>query len=203
MVEQVISDEFWLDNPEILYRSDRFLEFFITSDMTVDEKLNAISRLSIYTAIVVALYQNDLKFLLLALIGLSMTYFIKSYLDREKYSSKEGFKETVEYLDPTPENPFMNPVITNLDEKLPKESYTNTPEAKKVRENIESNFSKNLFQDLDDLFETHNSRRQFFTVPRDSGDLKDFLYGNMKSGKEDQYQNGASLYEPLQTLTEH
>ena len=199
---EVISDQFWLDNPEILYRSDRFLEFFITNDMTVDEKLNAIARLSIYTAIIVALYQNNPKFLLLSIIGLAITYFIKSHLD-SSYSNRENFKDSVEYLDPTPDNPFMNPVITNLDDKLPKESYSNTPEAQKVRDNIESNFSKNLFQDFDDLFETHNSRRQFFTVPRDSGDLKDFLYGGMKSGKEDQYKNGTTLYEPLQSLTDH
>jgi hypothetical protein len=40
---QIVYDEIRLVSPEILARSDRFLEFFITQDMTFDENLIAIA----------------------------------------------------------------------------------------------------------------------------------------------------------------
>jgi hypothetical protein len=205
---QIVSDEFWLDSPEILVRSDRFLEFFITEDMTFVEKLNAITRLGIYVSVILALYHNNPKFLALSLVTITLVLFIRNFFDESSFSPNvpknytENFEDIREKILPTIDNPFMNAVITKPDDTIPSESYSKTPEAEKVREDIEANFSKNLFQDVGDVFETNNSRRQYYTVPRNSGDLKEFLYGGMKSGKEDQYSNGLVLYEPLQTLTE-
>jgi hypothetical protein len=205
---QIVSDPFWFDEISILFRQDRFLEFFITQDMTFVEKLNAIARLGIYVSVILALYHNNPKFLALSFVALALTVFIRNFFDESSFSPnvpgdyKEDFGMLGEKIFPTIDNPFMNAVITKPDDTIPSESYSKTPEAEKVREDIEANFSKNLFQDVGDVFETNNSRRQYYTVPRNSGDLKEFLYGGMKSGKEDQYSNGASLYEPLQNLTE-
>lgn len=205
---QIVSDPFWFDEISILFRQDRVLEFFITQDMTFVEKLNAIARLGVYTSIIVSFYHNNPKFLALSLVALILTLFIRNFFDEASFSPNvpknctENFEDIREKILPTIDNPFMNAVITKPDDTIPSESYSKTPEAEKVREDIEANFSKNLFQDVGDVFEVNNSRRQFYTVPRNSGDLKEFLYGGMSSRKEDQFSNGASLYEPLQNLTE-
>ena len=37
-----------------------------------------------------------------------------------------------------------------------------------IKENINDKFSYNLYQDVDDQFEKHNSQRQFYTTPNTS-----------------------------------
>lgn len=192
-------DALWTKDPMILFREDRFLEFFVTKDMTLEEKLNAIVRLSVITGILVSLYHNNPKFLIIPVLALAFTYFAS-------LSTKEEFKTNSkgEYVGPTAvptdSNPFMNKNF--LDKKhLPAPNYhTMDPESDKIKKSIEEKFYKNLYQDVDDIFQTNNSRRQFYTVPDESStDFAKALYGNMKSGKEDQYFNGTNLYEPLKT----
>jgi hypothetical protein len=195
-------DSLWTKDPLILFREDRFLEFFVTKDMSFEEKLNAMVRLSIIVGILTALYNNDPKFLIIPAFVAAFTYFLTFY-------SKENYTPGVPSTDedytgptavPTESNPFMNKNF--LDKKqLPAPNYHKIgPESEKIKKDIEEKFYKNLYQDVDDIFQTNNSRRQFFTVPdNNSVDFAKALYGKMKSGKEDQYFNGTNLYEPLKT----
>jgi len=201
----IVVDPFWANDLTILFREDRILEFFITKDLLFEEKLNAIVRFGIYTVIVLSLYQSDPKFLLLAAIPLGLTYFIYHNFSKEDYAPgipkeyKEKFDSETEILVPTKNNPFMNPSIMDTVQKNAPNYSKKTPEAAEIRGEIEKNFDINLYQDVNDVFETQNSRRQFYTVPSNNDDIKDFLYGDMRSGKEDQYENGRNLHESLQT----
>lgn len=196
-------DPIWSKDPTILFREDRFLEFFIIKDMTLEEKLNAIVRLSIITGVLVSLYNSDPKFLIIPVLALCFTYFISVNFSKEHYTP--GFvSNDGDYVGPTAvptdNNPFMNKNF--LDKKqLPAPNYhTMSKESDKIKKDIEEKFYKNLYQDVDDIFQTNNSRRQFFTMPDDNSvDFAKALYGNMKSGKEDQYHNGTNLHEPLKT----
>ena len=53
MTDQIIkSDPFWLNDFTILIEKNRLIEFFPTEDMSINEKLNAITRLMFYISLV-------------------------------------------------------------------------------------------------------------------------------------------------------
>ena len=71
-----VFDPFWFDQPSILWRQDRFVEFYISCDMNLAEKLNAITRFFIYVSIILSFYLNNFKYLSIIIIVLIITYFI-------------------------------------------------------------------------------------------------------------------------------
>ncbi len=64
---------------------------------------------------------------------------------------------------PTVNNPFMNPVITTFnDSENPTACNANDSE---IIDKITDKFNKNLYRNVDEVFEIKNSQRQFYTVP--------------------------------------
>ena len=45
------TDPFWYKNYDILFSNERYSEFFPTSQMSITEKMNSITRLGIYIGI--------------------------------------------------------------------------------------------------------------------------------------------------------
>jgi hypothetical protein len=206
----IVSDPIWFEDFTILFREDRFLEFFISKDLTFEEKLNSIVRLGIYISIMIALYKNNPKFLLISIIPSVFTYFVYKNFSSKDYSPEVPDKyietyyrkpEQKKILEPTVDNPFMNYNIVEPLKGVPQNYSKNDEKSKELRKTIEDKFSNNIYRDVDDVFDRNNSKRQFYTVPPlvDDGEYKNFLFGGLKSGKEDQYQNGRNLHEPLQT----
>ena len=56
------SDPFWLDNFKILYDKSRISQFFPTYDMTIIEKLNAMTRLSILLSMILYLATRNYQY---------------------------------------------------------------------------------------------------------------------------------------------
>jgi hypothetical protein len=54
----VEKDLFWSHNLNVLFDKKRLIEFIPTSDMTQEEKLNALTRLSVYAGIILFVYSN-------------------------------------------------------------------------------------------------------------------------------------------------
>ena len=62
--------QFWLYNPNILFRSDEIHNIWPSNDMTFEDKLNAISRLVIILTIVGYLSMKKTKILLSGILTL-------------------------------------------------------------------------------------------------------------------------------------
>lgn len=73
-------NNFWLDNPLILFQKDKIKEFYPNNHLTFNEKCNAISRFFIYFGILSFLFFNDVKYLIVAIIALVMTCFFYRYI---------------------------------------------------------------------------------------------------------------------------
>jgi len=84
------NDPFWTTNYEILYKSDRMSEFIPTSEMSTNEKLNAIARFGIYTGILLFLKQNKVWPIYLSLFILGVTVFVHQNSE-EIVGNLEGF----------------------------------------------------------------------------------------------------------------
>lgn len=197
-------DKFWADYPQILIDQNRLAEFYINKEMTKTEKLNAIVRFFIYTSILATLYTNNAKFLLIPLLALVITYFIhiNSTENFDEQIGKQQLEEEIIEQVPTIDNPFMNPsVFDNITTYKASEYADNSPESKEIKKEIYKKFSHNLFKDSNDIFDTNNSFRQFYTVPNNVlgyEDMKQFIFGSFASGgREKIYNQFKNEYDPL------
>lgn len=216
MVETVSEDAFWLHQPLILVNKDRLVEFVMTKDMSLNEKMNALVRFFVYLSIILALYERNPYYLLLSIVGFALTFAIKK-INNEPDNAKKNITSSVEepvkenfeipkgeekkYKKPTINNPFMNSSVLDKRDKKAVPYPNKTKSSKAVKEDIADKFSFNLYENFGDVYNSMGSQRQFYTMPAEftgndsNGEFRKFLVGDMKSFKEDPYEN--IPYEPL------
>lgn len=80
----------------------------------------------------------------------------RSFEDMQKYLKATERK-------PTSDNPFMNPILTDYNtENIPAASNADDED---IQNEIKNSFNKDLFRDLNDLYDRKSSERVFYTVP--------------------------------------
>jgi hypothetical protein len=193
-------DLFWSYNPTVLFDKKRLVEFTPTADMTQEEKLNAVTRLTLYIGIVMLAYTRAIWALYIPILGMFFTLFLYQMSRKQRGEKHPTPRDpTLALKDndiilrppfctpPTRENPFMN--IT-MDE------YNSAPDRPAACEypgvDVETNdhFNYDLYKDIDDLWEKNNGQRQFFTmpyttIPNDQGSFAKWLYDVPQTCKED------------------
>jgi hypothetical protein len=162
-------DSFWTSDVSILFTSRRLVEFFPTADQTVSERLNAISRLIIYISAALAIYRSNHTPLVFGMFLLFMIHLLWT----NKTKSPETFEdllippaEVVEppqqesgCVMPTAENPFMNFLLQDQPNRA---AACKGPGVQEIAANL---LNKQLFDDVDDLFDRNNNQRMFMTMP--------------------------------------
>lgn len=193
-------DKFWFEDPTILYNKERLIEFFPSLSMHYIEKLNAILRFAIYASILIFLYTKNIKSLFIPLLIGSITLYIykfnkindiedyKHELEEHGESNIQLEKDGAECQMPTKENPFMNVLISDI-ENNPKKKKACKITDEKVKNKIEENFNYNLYKDVSDIYSKNNSQREFVsnpstTIPNNQEEFAKFLYDWGSSCKE-------------------
>lgn len=216
---QSLSDPFWFNDIYIIIRRDRLTEFFPTKDQTLEERFNALVRLSLYSSIILFYYHKNYRYLSIFIAALLITYFI--YINNndvvkkdqnininvmeEQNKNMESF-ETGSCTKPTLDNPFMNVTMKDYLNEDPKtNAIVDRPKAcdtsdENVKKSMDDMFNNNLFKDVNDVFGKMNSQRQFYTmpntqIPNAQDDFAKWLYMNPKTCKED--QNFCLKYEDV------
>lgn len=195
------NDLFWLNNPMILIDPKRLNEFFPHPYMTKVEQLNAVTRFTIYLAILLTMIKLNVNYMYIAITGFLITFFIyhnnselKNSENLEKYevykNKSKNNKKTV-YVKPSYNNPFMNPTLLDINNNPDREAYSKKSfiDNDEIKNEIEDKFSYNLYQDANDVFGKSNSQRQFYTtpvttIPNKQDDFAQWLYGKPESCKE-------------------
>jgi hypothetical protein len=159
----IVKDKFWHNDIEILFKYDRMDEFFPSKDMTLEEKLNSLTRLSMYLSAVLTAYTGNTKYLYIFIITLALTYLIYRNMSD---SLTESFQEK-EYVKPTLNNPFMNVMPGDYLKRPNRESISklNHYVNPKLNSKIDSKYNYNLYKDADDIFNRNTNQRQFYTMP--------------------------------------
>ena len=111
-----LGDPFWGTDPKILITLSRLKEFFPSYSMTINEKLNAIARFSIYLCVLLYLYLRTYKVLYVPIITFGISYLIYRFY---KPKQKETFTDKYVYDEnnnpvlqlPTNNNPFIEVVL--------------------------------------------------------------------------------------------
>lgn len=171
------NDPFWSENPKILINRTRLIEFVPTSDMTWKERLNALARLSIYSALLLMMYLGKSWPLYIGLAGILITLFLFRFGPQPApvYTDAPDEHPTTDSpnpfipskqpkcIPPTRNNPFMN-VMQN--EYIDNPTRPPACDYDQVKDDVEKQWGYNLYQDIDDaIWNRNNSQREWFTMP--------------------------------------
>jgi hypothetical protein len=174
--------------------------------MNLYEKLNSITRLLIYIGLTLYFYNNNYLYLFIIIIGIIITYTIycinlNNSIIKDKYNNYTNNK--LNYIKPTKNNPFMNISLyeygkNNNREALIKKNINN----KNVKKMIENKFNINLYKNIDDIYSSNNSQRQYYTnpittIPNKQNKFAKWLYKTKPTCKENTINCYNNLYTPL------
>ena len=186
--------DFWIDNPKVLFQSKYIQEIWIDSAMNTNQKMNALTRLTILLSLLGFICFNRSIFIV---IGLILMAGIVIFHKREHIV--EGMTERNGVI--IPSNPLNNVLMTDYKENpflkpnhpeysLDVENTINTSALTSILlQNKENKDIHKGFGSSRDQFEFEQSMRPFFTTPVNSvdkveyDDFLKFCYGTLPSDK--------------------
>ena len=183
---------FWLNNPSILLKQSDLFEIWPAPTMSMEQKLNAITRLIVLLTLFGYLITRKEKFLItgvITLVVIVILYFIQSQKNKNKdvegftlgpdafKLSKNNFIEpTNTNTKPTITNPAMNVLLTEIvdnPQRNPAElAYEPAVDAdinKQTIDMVKKNFNdpnidQRLFKDLGDSYTFDQSMRTWYAT---------------------------------------
>lgn len=188
-------DQFWWENPRILWDEKRRLEFWPSARQSFEERVNATTRFLMIAGVLISALKMDPLFFFIG----SLCSFVLALFTRVAYSRKTDgtrfprhwFPEETLYAEdecdePTTDNPFQNTLshhYDNPDDKLP------ACVANENKDLLKDMYYKDLPTDFTDPYKRSNGYRQFYsmpstTIPNDQPGFAQWLYGDMHSIKE-------------------
>lgn len=180
---------FWIHNYTILFQKDQ-LHFWPTDTMTVDEKLNAITRFVLVLSILGAVITQTFKFVWIGVVTiLLLVVYQHSVKPVENFTSHTVAHHTV----PTKNNPLMNVLLPEINGNPKRKSALKSyqPETEKViNEKVKSSIpDPAIYKGLNNEMTLDYSMRNFYTtasttIPNDQEGFGEFCYGNMVSAKD-------------------
>lgn len=186
-------EQFWFNQPYVLLKKENITNIIPKQDQTLEEKLNAITRLVLLVALLGNTYvSGSLKVFYILCIVLTIIVLIyktskKRNLETFSMSSEiQNIKKSISTTTPTPENPMMNVMLPEIvdNPKRPHASRAYSPNVDaKINESVKEKIDKKIFRDLGDEIEFDTSMRQFYTtpntmIPNDQKGFADFCFGN-------------------------
>ena len=188
------TDEFWYNQPSILWDKRRFIEFFPNPSLSLAEKLNALVRLSIYISIVLMVFYGNYLYIYIPIVVLAFTFLIFNNYKEPKKEQLQGFKSllnTSSDNQPVDENlqdatqletsldeyrfnkdectkPTINNPMMNINlitDKRNKPAACEYYDDPQTAAEVEKKFEYNLYRDVSDLYNKRNSQRQYYTAP--------------------------------------
>ena len=182
------SDPFWKDDINILFDKHRLVEFVPTKDMNVNEKLNAATRFLIYIGILMSIVYKTTKYIYIPMIGGVLLYIIYEHYPHLVDQVGGGDNGENSFQMPTEHNPFMNVLNTDYVDN-PQRDPAADIDLPEVKKQIDTQFSKGLFKNVDDIWNRNNSQRQYYTnpsttIPNDRDSFMKWCYTSPTTCKE-------------------
>jgi hypothetical protein len=161
-----MSEEIWFKDPSVLFTASTWSRFVPTKDMTTSEALNSVVRFSTYFAVVLFVATGVGQYILAIPVVMVATILLIKLFPNGKII--ESFVSKVvgdKYVYPTPANPFMNVLLTDISDN-PERGETAPVDRKDVRDAIAKSFAQpsDMYMDTSDIFEQATAMRQFYTI---------------------------------------
>lgn len=190
-------EKIWFKDPAHFITGDNYSKFFPSKGMSFTEQLNSLMRLSIYFSIVIFLLKKDTHIFFVPIFMGGFTYFVytidtnnktteKLYLDSKDLNKDKHSNEICSL--PSTQNPFMN-VLMNEYVQNPTRAQACDISNKNIKKTTKKYFNKNLYRDVDDVFQKNASDRNYYTtpsttIPNDMEAFAKFLFPLPKTCKE-------------------
>lgn len=161
-----MTEQIWFRDPAILFAPEKWSQFVPTKNMTTVQALNAVVRFSVYFSVILFLFTQVSGYLVAIPAVMAATIILFTLFPHGRVL--EAFKAAVsgkEYTMPTPENPFMNPLLTDiLDNPDRKDAAPVT--RRDVQRDIMKSFqhTSDIYMDTSDLFDQTTAIMPFFTL---------------------------------------
>jgi hypothetical protein len=186
-----MDNKIWFSNINILFEKDTLFNIIPTSIMSNGEKINSITRFSLYLSLLLYLATGNYLYLYIILGTIVITYLIYIFNETEFFknnmvdnmgdndntndnmgdNTNDNMDDNTNKLckKPTMENPLMNPLLG--DNPYENNGACNI-ENNTFLEKIDKRFCNKLFQNTSSIFNNRNNQRAFYTVPS-SGSVND------------------------------
>lgn len=167
-------EQFWLKDPRILFQQDTWTHFVPMGTMTMVEALNAILRFAVYSSVLLALATGAESYLIAIPIVAIATIVLQQLFPNGKkledflkdvLAGKNVLTMREEFTMPTPNNPFMNVLLTDIGDNPDRPDAAPITDDK-VREQIYKAFqhTNDIYMDTTDLFDQTQAMRTFHTL---------------------------------------
>jgi hypothetical protein len=155
----------WYDDVRVL--SKRWKQFYPRASMSPAERTNAIVRLAAYITAALYLYSRNVKYIVFGAIAVAVVSFLHTNepplrpitFDALGGGAPPQAVRTASCKKSTPQNPFANFLVGDDPNSPPACPYD------QQKDDIRTNFNRGLFRDAADIYEKHNSQRQFMMMP--------------------------------------
>ena len=195
--------DIWFNDISVLFDPALLLEIIPTTDMTMGEKINAITRFTFLLSLLLTIVKQNYVYIYVFIIPVIVTYIVYLFSP----NSREYFKDTSELEDntinneksdedlnrvmeealedcqgPTFDNPVMNLLPTDNFQKRKPACNINDPDvANLVNEKLDKSITDRLYTDTTNIYNPQISQRDFYTmpisrVPNDQGAFAKWLY---------------------------
>ena len=101
-------DPFWVNDPFLLIRPDRIIEFYPSLDMCANERVNAVSRFILYTGLCTAFVQKNIKPIAISLAMIATLAFLYHPKSDKKMLDEYFHNKKMNCTLSTDDNIFMN-----------------------------------------------------------------------------------------------
>lgn len=177
-----MSEHIWFKDPSVLFTANTWGRFVPTQSMTTAEALNSVVRFSVYFSVLLFLGTGVSGYILAIPVILATTVVLYTLFPNGK--TLETFVSKVTkgtYTMPTGDNPFMNPLLTEIQDN------PNRPDAAPItRNDVKAEMYKafqqtsDMYMDTTDMFDQSQAMRTFNTlqsakIPNDQGGFLKFL----------------------------
>lgn len=189
------NNKIWFEDIVNFINEKNYFVIIPLSQMSIEDKINAILRFLLYFGILLTLLRMDTRYIMIPVIAGLVSIVVYKYETRRKdIIETELERRDLDIVNNkvctrvTIDNPFMNPSIADITFNPDKPAACDiTNEA--VSKNIENKFNARVFQDVNDIFNNKASQRQFYTlpsttIPNNRHGLANWLYNRGPSCKE-------------------
>ena len=197
---------FWIHDISLLLKP----EIIPIDEMSMDEKLNTLTRFVIFIGIVLSFVLQDARVVAFTLSLILLIIFINNYVEKNNKDTEDFLvANKIDIIDnvvcrrPTKNNPFMNPNLTEVNTEYHKIEATCPSYSSDTEKKINKLYDENMFKNTDDIYDRDTGKRQFYTVPgsripNDQSVFANWLYNRGKSCKENnEIQCFQNMYKDL------
>jgi hypothetical protein len=171
-----MSEQIWFKDPSILFGQATWNRFVPTKSMTTAESLNSVVRFTVYFSVLLFISTGVQAYVLAipAVMALTVGLFIvfPTGTRIEQFTMKDN-KENGNYTMPTPNNPFMNVLLTEINDNPNREDAAPVTRKDVIKSMAESfKHTNDIYMDTSDVFDQTDAMRTFHTnqsskVPND------------------------------------